>query len=74
MIQTMLIMMAVGLFAGIAGAILGLGGGIIITPVLTLMMGLDIKYAIGASIIYQFRLYHCLPARRSIKSAGCYVS
>jgi len=51
MIQTMLIMMAVGLFAGIAGAILGLGGGIIITPVLTLMMGLDIKYAIGASII-----------------------
>ena len=51
MVQTMLIMMAVGLFAGIAGAILGLGGGIIITPVLTLMMGLDIKYAIGASII-----------------------
>lgn len=51
MIQTMLIMMAVGLFAGVAGAILGLGGGIIITPVLTLMMGLDIKYAIGASII-----------------------
>ncbi len=51
MIQTMLIMMAVGLFAGIAGAILGLGGGIIITPVLTLMMGLDIKYAIGASFI-----------------------
>ncbi|GAT18012.1 hypothetical protein C5L25_001406 [Secundilactobacillus silagei JCM 19001] len=51
MIQTMLIMMGVGLFAGIAGAILGLGGGIIITPVLTLMMGLDIKYAIGASII-----------------------
>lgn len=51
MVQTMLIMMGVGLFAGIAGAILGLGGGIIITPVLTLMMGLDIKYAIGASII-----------------------
>ncbi|GAX03892.1 permease [Secundilactobacillus pentosiphilus] len=51
MVQTMLIMMGVGLFAGIAGAILGLGGGIIITPILTLMMGLDIKYAIGASII-----------------------
>lgn len=51
MIGTTLLMMAVGLFAGITGAILGLGGGIIITPVLTLMMGLDIKYAIGASII-----------------------
>lgn len=37
--------------AGILGAMLGLGGGIILTPVLTLVFGLDIKYAIGASII-----------------------
>lgn len=51
MTQTALIMLGVGLFAGIAGAILGLGGGIIITPVLTLGMGLNIKYAIGASLI-----------------------
>lgn len=51
MIVTTLLLIGVGLFAGIAGAILGLGGGIIITPVLTLAMGLDIKYAIGASII-----------------------
>ncbi|KRL43620.1 transport protein [Companilactobacillus mindensis DSM 14500] len=40
-----------GVGAGILGAILGIGGGMIITPVLTIMMGLDIKYAIGASII-----------------------
>lgn len=46
-----ILMLAVGLIAGIAGAILGLGGGIIITPVLTLAMGINIKYAIGASII-----------------------
>lgn len=46
-----LLMMGVGLAAGIVGAILGLGGGIVVTPVLTLAMGLDIKYAIGASII-----------------------
>ncbi|GEK29258.1 sulfite exporter TauE/SafE family protein [Furfurilactobacillus siliginis] len=46
-----IIMLVVGLAAGILGAILGLGGGIIITPVLTLAMGIDIKYAIGASII-----------------------
>lgn len=49
--QTALIMLGVGLFAGIAGAILGIGGGMIITPILTLGMGLSIKYAIGASII-----------------------
>lgn len=51
LIATALLLILVGLFAGVAGAILGLGGGIIITPVLTLAMGLDIKYAIGASII-----------------------
>ncbi|KRK74868.1 permease [Levilactobacillus namurensis DSM 19117] len=51
MVQTALIMLGVGLFAGIAGAILGIGGGVIITPILTLGMGLSIKYAIGASII-----------------------
>jgi len=51
MIQTALIMIGVGIFAGIAGAILGIGGGMIITPILTLGMGLNIKYAIGASLI-----------------------
>ncbi|QBP18990.1 sulfite exporter TauE/SafE family protein [uncultured bacterium] len=44
-------MIFIGIFAGIAGAILGLGGGIIVTPILTLAYGLPIKYAIGASII-----------------------
>jgi uncharacterized protein len=37
--------------AGVFGSILGLGGGIIITPALTLLFGIDIKYAIGASIV-----------------------
>lgn len=37
--------------AGTFGSILGLGGGIIITPALTLLFGIDIKYAIGASIV-----------------------
>ena len=37
--------------AGFLGALLGLGGGIIIIPVLTLLMGLPIRYAIGASIV-----------------------
>ena len=37
--------------AGALGALLGLGGGLIIVPVLTLMAGLNIHYAIGASIV-----------------------
>ncbi len=51
MIYSLLLMLGVGALAGIFGAILGIGGGMIITPVLTLGLGLDIKYAIGASII-----------------------
>ena len=38
-------------FAGALGALLGLGGGIIVVPMLTLLMGVDIHYAIGASIV-----------------------
>jgi uncharacterized membrane protein YfcA len=37
--------------AGFLGSLLGLGGGIIVTPALTLLFGLDIRYAIGASIV-----------------------
>ncbi len=37
--------------AGIGGAILGLGGGIIIVPALTLLLGVPIRFAIGASIV-----------------------
>lgn len=51
MIETAILMIIIGIVAGIGGAILGLGGGIIVTPVLTLFFHMDIKYAIGASII-----------------------
>ena len=37
--------------AGFLGSLTGLGGGFIITPVLTLIFGADIRYAIGASIV-----------------------
>jgi uncharacterized protein len=39
------------IFAGLIGSILGLGGGIIIIPALTLWLHIDIRYAIGASIV-----------------------
>ncbi len=37
--------------AGFLGAILGIGGGMIVVPFLTLFLGVDIRYAIGASLI-----------------------
>jgi uncharacterized protein len=46
-----LTLIPVSIFAGLIGSILGLGGGVVITPVLTLIFGIDIRYAIGASLI-----------------------
>ncbi len=39
------------IFAGVAGALLGIGGGIILLPFLTLVAGVDMHYAAGASIV-----------------------
>src|SRR6516225_9411574 len=38
-------------FAGLLGSLTGLGGGFIIIPLLTLLLHVDIHYAIGASIV-----------------------
>src|SRR6202045_2964338 len=37
--------------AGWLGALTGLGGGVVVTPALTLLLGVDIRYAIGASLV-----------------------
>jgi uncharacterized membrane protein YfcA len=37
--------------AGFLGALTGLGGGVVLTPVLTLLFGVDIRYAIGATLV-----------------------
>lgn len=42
---------ATGLFAGLLGSMLGVGGGFIIVPVLTLLAHLPIKAAIGSSLV-----------------------
>jgi uncharacterized protein len=46
------IIVLIGAFsAGLVGSLTGLGGGVIIIPLLTLVLGVDLHYAIGASII-----------------------
>jgi uncharacterized protein len=46
------ILIAIGsLVAGLLGALTGLGGGVVIVPLLTLAFGVDIRYAIGASLV-----------------------
>ncbi|HWG19105.1 MAG TPA: sulfite exporter TauE/SafE family protein [Terracidiphilus sp.] len=37
--------------AGLLGALTGLGGGVVIVPVLTLVFGVDIRFAMGASLV-----------------------
>ena len=37
--------------AGLLGALTGLGGGIVVIPMLTLLFGVDIRYAAGAALI-----------------------
>ena len=46
-----LIVLVGAFLAGLLGSLTGLGGGVIIIPLLTLGLGVDIHYAIGASII-----------------------
>lgn len=42
---------AISLGAGFLGSLLGLGGGMIVIPALTLLFHIDIRYAIGASVV-----------------------
>lgn len=46
-----LIVLIGAFLAGLLGSLTGLGGGVIIIPLLTLGLGVDIHYAIGASIV-----------------------
>jgi uncharacterized membrane protein YfcA len=39
------------ILAGLLGSLTGLGGGVVIVPVLTLLFHIDIRYAIGASLV-----------------------
>jgi uncharacterized membrane protein YfcA len=46
-----LVTFAISIVAGVLGSLLGIGGGIVVIPALTLLLHIDIRYAIGASIV-----------------------
>jgi len=51
-LASLALLLGVGSFAaGLLGALTGLGGGIIILPMLTLLFHIDFKYAVGTSLI-----------------------
>jgi uncharacterized membrane protein YfcA len=43
--------LAAAFVAGFLGSLTGLGGGVIVTPVLTLFLGVELRYAIGATLV-----------------------
>lgn len=51
LIELSLVLLGTSVVAGVLGSLLGLGGGIVIVPVLTLVFHLDIRLAIGTSIV-----------------------
>ncbi|MGC4001019.1 MAG: sulfite exporter TauE/SafE family protein [Anaeromyxobacter sp.] len=46
-----LAVLVVSFLAGLLGSLVGLGGGIIVVPALSLVLGVDMRHAIGASIV-----------------------
>jgi hypothetical protein len=51
LIELSLVLLGTSVVAGVLGSLLGLGGGFVIVPVLTLAFHLDIRLAIGTSIV-----------------------
>jgi len=45
------LLVVLGFFAGVLGAVTGIGGGILLTPILALHFGIPIRQAIGTSLI-----------------------
>jgi uncharacterized protein len=48
---TALLLASVGLLAGLAGALMGIGGGVIVIPALTLGFGLPFRHAVAISLV-----------------------
>ncbi len=51
LLEFSLVVYLVAAAAGFLGALTGLGGGVVVTPVLTALLGVDFHYAIGATLV-----------------------
>jgi uncharacterized protein len=51
LIDYAILMLLVSILAGLVGSLVGIGGGIIIVPILTLVFNIPVGYAIGTSIV-----------------------
>lgn len=51
MLEFTLILLLGAILAGFLGALTGLGGGVVIIPLLTLGFGIDMRYAIGTALV-----------------------
>ena len=51
LVEFTLVIWAGSLAAGFLGSLTGLGGGVVIVPLLTVVFGVDIHYAIGAALV-----------------------
>jgi len=49
MLSALLVLL--GFFAGLLGAVTGIGGGVLLTPILALHFGIPIRQAIGTSLV-----------------------
>src|SRR5579863_10271384 len=45
------LLVAFGFCAGLLGALTGIGGGVLLTPILTLYFGISIRQAVGTSLV-----------------------
>ena len=50
-VALIVVMFLVSIAAGLVGSLVGLGGGVVVIPILTIFLGVDIHFAIGASIV-----------------------
>jgi uncharacterized membrane protein YfcA len=47
----MVLLAVVGVFAGVLGALVGIGGGVVLVPVLSLAFGIDVRIAVATSLV-----------------------
>lgn len=48
----LVVLVGIGLLAGVVSAICGVGGGVVVVPALLWIKGMDVKLAVGTSLAY----------------------